>query len=202
MPNSLSKELTLVKEIINECKFEEALQLIKDIEQKENLTPEETLANLRYKGLSYIGLGQLETGLKITENLYQKSQEMKIPLYTLDALFQKENVFYSQQRFVEFFKTLEQHETLFKSIPREESLEFQEREAGLLMWKAGREHHKGNLDLALEYQEQSLTLFKQADPHSLRIPTILGVGRSYVYMAKGELDLALECDKKALSSIL
>jgi len=201
MSNSISTELILVKELINKGKFEEALQHIKDIEQKENLSPEETLRTLKYKGRSYSHLGQFENALKITENLFQKSQDLKMPFFSLDALLSREGIFYSQQRFEEFFKTLKQHETLFESISREDSSEFQEREAGLLLWKAGREFHKGNLNLALDYQEKSLTLFEQVDPHSIYIPSILGTGRSYVYTSKGELDLALECDEKALSLI-
>lgn len=199
MSKSVSTELARVKKLFAEGKYEEALQLVKDIEQNINLTSEETLRVLRIKGGIYNILGDSEISFKLIEELYQKSQEMKMPLFSLDALFYKENILYTQQKFEEVFKILEQHEKLFKSIPRDNSLEFQEREAGLLLWKAGREHHNGNLDLALEYQKKSLNLFEQADPHSINIPIILGTSRSYVYLSKGELDLALECDEKALS---
>ena len=138
MSKSVSEELAIVKDLINEVKYEEALQYLGEIEQKEKVTPEETLRTQKLKGRIYYFLGKYEISLKIAEELFQKSHEMNMPLFTLDALFQKERTFYTQQRFEEFFKTLEEHEELFKSIPREDSKEFQEREAGLLMWKSGR----------------------------------------------------------------
>ena len=48
MSNSVSDELALVNELLNEGKIEEALQCVKDIEQKEILTLEETLKTQRY----------------------------------------------------------------------------------------------------------------------------------------------------------
>jgi hypothetical protein len=58
MPDSASRKLALVKEIINEGKMEDALQLIKDIEQLENLTPEETLRTLYHKADLFSASGQ------------------------------------------------------------------------------------------------------------------------------------------------
>ena len=200
MPNSVSKELVLVKELINEGKYEEALQHVKDIEQKENITPKEALRNQSFKRKIYFCLGQLEISLKIAEELYQKSQEMKMPLFSLDALLAKEGIFFSQQRFEEFLKILEQHETKFKSIPRDDSLEFQEREAGLLYMIANRAWLNGNFNLSLDYNKKSIKLYKQVDPYHYSIPNIL-MGRAYIYNGKGELNLALECDEKALSLI-
>jgi len=81
MPDSASNELALVKEFVNEGKFEEAFQHVEDLEQKENLSPEELLRTLNYKSWSYYGLGQIEIALKITQHLYQKSQELNMPLF-------------------------------------------------------------------------------------------------------------------------
>jgi len=201
MSNSVSEGLSHVNELINKGKFEDALQHIKGVEQKKNLTPEDTLRILSYKGRIYYSLGQHESSLKMAEELYQNSQKMKNSLFSLDALFFKAGIFYGQQRLEEFLKILDQYETLFKSIPREDSIKFQEREAGLLIWKAAREQIKGDFDLALDYHQKSLMLFERVDPHSIYIPTILGTGMAYAYLNKGELDLALECDEKALSLI-
>jgi hypothetical protein len=59
--------------------------------------------------------------LKNAEELYQQSQENKMPLFTLDALARKENIFYSQARLEDFYEIDEHHENLFNSIPQEES---------------------------------------------------------------------------------
>ena len=67
MPNSESNKLAIVKNLIHEWKYEEALRQINDIEQKENLTLEEILSTQFYKGRLRQLLGQLEISLKIAE---------------------------------------------------------------------------------------------------------------------------------------
>lgn len=75
MSKSVSTELARVKKLFAEGKYEEALQLVKDIEQNINLTSEETLRVLRIKGGIYNILGDSEISFKLIEELYQKSQE-------------------------------------------------------------------------------------------------------------------------------
>jgi tetratricopeptide (TPR) repeat protein len=198
MANLVSKKLLLVKELINKGKYEEAFNRVEDIEQKNNLFPETKLRTQYYKGLIYFFLGKNKITLKISEELYQTSQEMKKPIFTLYALFIKEYVLYGQQRLEEYFKTLEKHETLFKSIPREDSFEFQETEACFFGLKGASEIFKGNFDLAFEYHKKGLRLLEELDPNHFFIPGIL-MGIAYDYQNKGELDLALEYDLKALS---
>ena len=78
MSNSVSEEQTVVKELINEGKYEEALQCVKDIEKRENPTTKETLRTKAHKGRIYFDLGQHELALKNAEDLYQKSREKLI----------------------------------------------------------------------------------------------------------------------------
>ncbi|GAG54706.1 unnamed protein product, partial [marine sediment metagenome] len=199
MSNSASKKLALVKALINEFKLEEALQLVKDIEQRKNLTNDEVLRTQAYTARIHFYLGLFDIALKIAEDLYQKSQKNKAPLYSLDSLFIKIFLFYIQEN-EEWHEILEQLEDLFNSISREESFEFQEREALLLIWKGGSNFSIGNTDLALDYYDKSLTLFKRIDPHSISIPHVLSL-MAYPYLLKGELTLAIECNEKALSLI-
>jgi hypothetical protein len=136
MSNSASEKLGLVKKLINQFKVEEALQLVKDIEQIQNLTLEKSLRIQGYKSWIYQCLGQNDISLKTAEELYQKSQKMNMPLFSLDAFSLKEGIFYNfGSPGKEFHKTLEQYENLFYTIPREETPEFQDREAHLLLWK-------------------------------------------------------------------
>ncbi len=199
MSNSASKKLTLVKEIMREGKIEDALQIVKDIEQMENLTHKETLRTLFHKADLYYNSGQYKNALKFTEELYQKSQEKKMPLFSLDALVIKAWILYNLQEFEESYKSFQQHENLFKSIPRENSPEFQEREAELLLQKGYQNYVSGNFDLALDYCNKSLILQEQGHTHSSSSfsPSEL---LPFIYLAKGELKLALEYAEKALSS--
>jgi tetratricopeptide (TPR) repeat protein len=199
MPDSASKELVLVKNLINEGRTEDALQQITDIEKMENLTPEDTLRTLYYKGRIYFHLGQSDASLKIAEELDQRSHEMKMPLFSLDAFALRGSILYKGGLpDKQFYTNLKQYENLFKSIPREDSLEFQEREVFLLYWKGAREFNIGKLDLALEYFGKSLTLIRRADPRSFLVFYNL-MGLAFVYQVKGESNIALEHAIKALS---
>ncbi|MFW9784995.1 MAG: hypothetical protein ACFFFB_22125 [Candidatus Heimdallarchaeota archaeon] len=199
MSNFVPKELTLVKGLINEGKYEEAIQHIRDIEQKGNLNPEELLKTLRYKGSIYYSLRHLGKALKISEDLYQKSKEMKLPLFTLDALGIKGSVFIILGKYEDFFKTLEDGEKLFESIPREDSFEFKEREAYLIGFKGYRNFLVGKFNLALDLYYRSLALVQQLDPQNSSLRGWNLNIMAYAYQAKGELNLALECAEKALS---
>ncbi len=200
MSNSISKELALVKELLNEGKYEEALRRIKDIEENKNVTPEEMLRALSYKGKLYFFLGQFEIVFKIAEELYQKSQKLEMPLFSLDALYLKEGFFAFFARADEFNRSFEQHQNIFKSIQREESLKFQEREIEFLYMNAVANHWDCNYNLALDYFNECLLLIEQFDPRSHYKYRILGI-MAWAYLEKGELKLALEHDEKALNFI-
>ena len=200
MSNSVSEELVVVKELINKGKMEEALQLVKDIEQKKTLAPKENLRILAHKAFIYSYLGQFEISFEISEELYEKSQETKMTLFSLDALFLKELILIVTGRFEEYYKICELHENLFHSLPREAVPEYQEREIKFLIMRANLNFYNSNLDPALEDYEKSLALIEKVDLHSFHIYTIM-VMIAYTYQVKGELQLSLEYSEKALSLI-
>ena len=115
MSNPISEKFEIAYKLLNEYRLEEALQKVKIIEQNENLTPVEKLRILSYKIWCNWVLGQSEFNLKLTEELFQRSQEIEAPFYMLDALFFKDwYYFWVDARTLEtFHKTLENHEKLF-----------------------------------------------------------------------------------------
>ncbi len=110
MSTSVSKKLALIKELFDKGEYEEAIQQINEIEQNQAPIPEETLIIQRFKGLIYNGLGQQELAIKNVEELYRKSQEMNMPLFSLDALFIKGLILVNLAINEEFYIILEQHE--------------------------------------------------------------------------------------------
>jgi len=200
MSNSVSNELIVMKNLFNEGKFEEILQLTKDIEQNQTFTQEELLRTKGYKGLSYLFLGQFETALKIAEEIYQKSEELKLIAVSLDALFLKELVYWSTEKKEEFYQSLKLHKNLFKSVPRRDSLAHQEREAELFLIKSIENLVNGKFNPVLDYSFKSLALYEIVDPRAYFISTnlmLIGIA----YRAKGELELASECWEKYFSMI-
>lgn len=189
-----------MKNLFNKGKFEEIIQLTKDIEQNQTFTHEELLRTKRYNGLSYLFLGQFETALKIAGEICQKSEELKLRVFSLDALFINELAFWTMEKEVEFYQSLKQHEILFRSIPREDSLDYQEREAKLYLMKSIENIVKGRPNLILDNSKKSLALLEIVDPHSYFIGTNL-MAMGMAYNLKGELKLALECWEKYFSLI-
>lgn len=205
MSNSASKKLTLVKKLINEFRYEEGLRLVKDIEQIDNLTAEEMLETQVYKGWLYVYSEQLDRisfseQLKTVEDLYQKSLEMELTLFSLDAICLKAFISLSFEGPKEIIKNIEQYEIIFKAYPRTDTLVFKEKEAILYLFRGSKNWFLGKNNLALEYHSKSLAMFKQIDPQSHFINAILWA-MALDYLNKGELKLALEYAEKALSLI-
>lgn len=195
-----SKELKAAKSLIDEGKYEEALQHLKSLEQEVSLTREEKLGVQYYYGWLHSYLGQFDKSLKIVEDLYQNSQELANPIYTLGALGIKGRILMLEGRFDEFFTIVDQSDDILKSIPIEDSLGYHYSVAILLLYKGMKNFFLGKLDLALDYTRKSLAFLEQYQPFDQNIAyglVILG----YAYQGKGELDLALKSHKKALSTL-
>lgn len=201
MSNSVSEELEIVYKLLNEYKLEEALQKVKNIEQCANLSPEEKLRALSYKIWGYWGLGPTEITSKLTEDLYQKSKEMEMPFFMLDALFFKDWIYFhvDARTLEKFHRNLENHAKLFNSLPQEESVEYLERKAHLLLMKgASALHVDRDLDLSFNFHSSSLKILEKINPNSAFIRWNL-VGIAFAYANKGELDLALKYHEMALN---
>ncbi|MHA2394101.1 MAG: tetratricopeptide repeat protein [Promethearchaeota archaeon] len=199
MSNSVSESFEIVRNLVNEYKFEEALQKVQDIEQNQDIRMSEYLQTLNYKSRIYIGLGQIKIALKIAEELLQKSKELNMPLFSLDAFALKASILYNNGTPKEdFYTNLKEFDNLFTSLPTEETSEFQEREAHLLTWKGARHFNRGDLNRSLDYYSKSLSILEKIDPRSYLISVNL-MGMAYAYGIKGELNHALQYTEKALS---
>ncbi|MHA2394100.1 MAG: tetratricopeptide repeat protein [Promethearchaeota archaeon] len=198
MSNFISNKLELVKKLVDGSKFEEGLQIIKDIEQRDDLFPGEMLKTLNYKSWACLGVGQYERSFEIAEELYQKSQELNLPQFSLDALLRKEMVLLFGDH-DEVARILEQRESLFNSIPREVSIEYKEREASLWLMKGVVNNWRGNNDVALKYHAESIKLSKETNSNYLLCLNYMSM--TYVYDEIGEITLAIEYGEKSLSLI-
>ena len=86
MPYTESKELTQAKKLIDECKLDEADQIIKSFEEKGGQSLHDIVLShlLKCELLSERGL--FEDVVKLAEQTYEESLEVGISLLTVDIL--------------------------------------------------------------------------------------------------------------------
>ena len=89
MPILLPEELGKAKELLDQAKFGEALEIITNFENVESLLPEEQLSALLIKARIYIYTQQYEKSVKISERAYQMSQDLGLVYESIEALLGK-----------------------------------------------------------------------------------------------------------------
>ena len=89
MTKLLPKELVHARDLINQAKFGEALEIIENFENVESLLPEDQLSALLIKARIYRYTHQYENRLKISERAYQMSQDLGLVPESIEALIGK-----------------------------------------------------------------------------------------------------------------
>jgi len=89
MTKLLPKELVYARELTDQAKFEEALEIIENFENVESLLPEDQLSALLIKARIYRYTHQYENRLKISEHAYQMSQDLGLVSESIEALIGK-----------------------------------------------------------------------------------------------------------------
>lgn len=191
--------LIRAEKLIDEGKHDEALELMKNFEEKE----EHPLQDIVYCHLLKCNLlfqqGKYEDVIKLAEQTYKESLGLGKNLLSVDALMSMPHPLLWLYRLDKAFDVIKQGEVLLKSLTKELPTECMQREADIAYNKSDLYLWGTNeVGLALEQAERSLALreesgSKQQISQSLR-------QMAWVYcVGKGELDRALKYAKRALS---
>ncbi|MFW9785226.1 MAG: hypothetical protein ACFFFB_23300 [Candidatus Heimdallarchaeota archaeon] len=89
MPNSIDEKLEKAWDFLNKGKLEEALKLVSEIEEKDDLAPEDKLEILSLKGIIYFFLGKFVELLNIAKYLSKESTRLNKPLYLVESIVLK-----------------------------------------------------------------------------------------------------------------
>ncbi|MFX1428242.1 MAG: tetratricopeptide repeat protein [Promethearchaeota archaeon] len=195
-----SEKITKAKTLIDNGEYEEALEYLNDLEQKEALTLDERLNIPGIKSYLFYWLGKLELALQAAENLYQTSQEFNRVIFSFYAILVKSFVFVTMGS-VESAKNIVLSISLFKSIRQEDLLNYPQIEVDMDWIYAVRDFGLRKLDQSLEYINKCIAYYEKNDPLSINIPRMLFL-KGYDYWFKGELNLAIACCEKTISLIL
>ena len=195
MSDPQPKELIHAEELIDNGRFEEALKLITDFENRSNITSKEQLWALLLRGLVYFYKQQFKEGVQIGENAYQLSRELGMVPESIEALNLKVQVVYLGKPEKANNYILEA-EKLINSLPQGTNVDLLKLTTFHLIQKSWIYFYKGDLTTALELLLKGLKLVEEVDLDLYRFHLYRLAG--FIYSLKGEHNTALDYAMKSL----
>ncbi|MFX1448418.1 MAG: tetratricopeptide repeat protein, partial [Promethearchaeota archaeon] len=196
MEYSIPNELSKVKQLKDEGKFTEALQIANELEKRDNLSLQEQYNCHHLKGSLLFEQGYMDDALKYAERAYKSAQQLKEELQIIDAILIKAKIFRYSDKFTKAFDTISEAEQILKTFDDYSKVEFKEKNAYILHLKSQIYMDTGDLNLALKYGEESLQLARELNNKRLIIDNNGTIGVIYHY--KGENDTYLKYNRKRL----
>jgi hypothetical protein len=182
MSHSEIKGLNSVKQLREEGKLKEALQLILELEQKDNLSLKELLSyKLVEADLLRISGNGVEA-IEIAKELYQEFQKLGDLVSSLDALLIQA---YVNMMIVNINKSediIRQSEGLFKVIKETLAVDLRERESQFLRIKAGIQFFKGEHQQSLELNNRAYKLAKDTGNKELISGSLNNIADKFYHM--------------------
>ena len=176
-----SKELNLLRKYIDEFKFDEASQLIKNFEELENTTlyDQVTCHLLNCELLLWQGL--YEDLVKLAKNAYKKSLGLGKKLLSVDIILIMANALLWLCQYDKLQDAINLVEELLKSLTQKLPTDYKRREA-YLDWIKGRFYlDLRDADRALKLLERSLTLRKEYGTKREIAISLGGMSRIFVF---------------------
>ncbi|MFX1431134.1 MAG: tetratricopeptide repeat protein, partial [Promethearchaeota archaeon] len=202
MFHSETEELTLARKFIIEGKYEEALQLLKDFEERRNNSLEDIVSCHLVKCFLLLTQGLPEEFLKFAEQTYNESLDLENSILSVDALIFMANGFNQMFNLEQANKTIKQAEDLLATLKNELEIDKTQRKALINLQKGMISSpifiSKGDVELALKYLNYSLALGESLGDDRLVCVNLIQIAW-LLGLQKGEFDHALEYVERGLT---
>ncbi|MFW9822005.1 MAG: tetratricopeptide repeat protein [Candidatus Thorarchaeota archaeon] len=195
MPDSAPKDLRLAENLRREGKFQEALEVINDIEKRGMLTPKDQLSLLISKGKIFTLYQNYAESIKVGEITYQLSTGLESVPDTIMALIFKANCVYLRQS-DEALNYLLEAEELLNSLNDVSPSYISRQNSNILFRKAWAYYYKNDLHNALEKAQKCFKIYEMFGNKSGMGYTFQLIGM--IYEIKKEFDVALDYASKSL----
>jgi len=192
--NSESKELIQVKKLIDVSNYDEALQLIKDIEENEKTNLHDKISCQQLKCNIFIQQGLYDKAFKLAEKTYESSLELGKNLLSVDALILMAESLIMHFKLEGVLEILEKGEEILDTLTELKPRGYKQRKATIIFFKGryyGLSYKTEYFNMAVESLEQSLLMRRELGiKHDLINPLIkMALFRG---MGKCEIDLGLK----------
>jgi len=175
----VNDRLQRAKELLDQRKFDEALEIVEIVEREMELEDDELLTATLLKGDIYFHQGFIEKSIKISEHVKKESQALDKQLLVVDACITAVRALIKQEKYNESLQVIEEGESLLTALTGEPFVTCSKRKAALLFWKGISSQQRDNFDKAVEYLKKSLTLHEELDNKYEIAETLYSLGVTY-----------------------
>ncbi|MFX0004843.1 MAG: tetratricopeptide repeat protein [Candidatus Hodarchaeota archaeon] len=195
---SESKELTKVKKLIDECKYDEANQLINNFEEKGGYTRHDIVLCHSLKCELLFWQNLFEDVIKLAEQTYKESLGLGKNLLSVDILLIMAHALLCLYQTDKAYDITKQGEELLKTLTPEFPAEYKQREAYIAFLKGWAYDQKSEADHAIKQFELSISLRKELGAKKEIAYSLVGLAHVFMYR-KGDFYHALEYLKHGLA---
>ena len=192
------KQLTRAEQLFDAGNLDEALELLNDQSQFEELNFEQKDHYNFLKGQILSYQTKIKELIYLGGQIYKEGQNRNEYLQSFDGLYFILTGLVFAFKFDEAFKRIEEAEVLLRLIPNRSKPILIQREVRMSLLKAWINLEVGNIDLAEKCLEQSLGLEKELG-NTFEIVWVYSLMSRIMFRAKSRYNLAIEYSKKALS---
>ncbi|MFX0047301.1 MAG: tetratricopeptide repeat protein [Candidatus Hermodarchaeota archaeon] len=185
------KELVHARTLIEKGKFEEALLVLKEFEEENNLTSEDRFSCFYLQAYILTRFGDYEEGLKVSKKAYEESLVLEDPLASIDTSFFMVSSIGMLGDFEKAYNMLLKCEVTLKSLSNLSILEREKREAYIAHQKSYFVRLEGDATRALEYANKSLELREKIGDKFQIVESLASIGE-YHALITCDLDQALK----------
>jgi tetratricopeptide (TPR) repeat protein len=184
------KEIERIENLIQEGKIDEALDIIDELESKEDLEEINLIKSQVLKSIIFIQKEDCEEGLKLAEQALKKAKELGKPFITLDAIIAKAKAMLSFGEIDGCLDVIEEGEEPLKMVEQDKGEKLTEKKAKIYQIKGIAHRNKGDLDIALELVKNSLSISEKRDDKFEIAGSLNNIG--IIHALKGQFDLAIK----------
>ncbi|MFX1567704.1 MAG: tetratricopeptide repeat protein [Promethearchaeota archaeon] len=184
-------DLRLAEKLADEGDFEEALKLLNSFEAEDDLNDSDQLSYFLLKSLLLFNLTDIDECFKFAEMAYQKSKELGLAIYSVDASILKGKALTRLQKLDEALEEFLHSENILTNIPHISRNEFIKREASIEVGKSFIFFYRGDSDSAKTQIEKSLILREELGDNKGIIECLSYLGNVLTFY-KGKLDESLK----------
>jgi hypothetical protein len=191
-----NRKLIEAKKLILDGKTKESFQLILELENDKDLTPQEILSCKIFKAKLLSELGKYQDGFNITDEILNETLQKGDLVSSLDALLIQ---IFSYSMLGDIFKSkllIERAEKIYEEIKKSMKEDYRDRESFLIRMKANMSFWKGEIHHSFELNRKAFELVKDTDNKELKSASLINIAENFQLL--GNYDKAIVYAKRAL----